>query len=459
MKQLLYIFTDLLIVFGSILLAYYILDSRNVLAEFEYNFGAFQMVYPFILCLYLILMYTFGLYNTSRQKLSEVIYSVFLVSFFLMIGIMAICFFIRYGAFSFPRSVILLSGAMYLVFLGIWRFFLWKITRNINGVKNIIIIGEGGEELSSVIRRKYSGLYRILNTYKETDINLVFQAKAADEIFLTSQVARHSREKIFLMAAEMDKDVYFIPEYDDLTIMCSSFRKTDDIPTYHVSRMGLSYEEAAVKRGLDLLLGSIAFIVALPIGLLVSILIKLDGGTVFYSQERLTVGGNVFRIFKFRTMIPDAEKQSGPVLAGDKDPRITRIGHFIRATRLDELPQILNILKGDMSIVGPRPERPFFTQQFENQIPEYSYRLKVKAGLTGLAQVEGKYNTNVEDKLRYDLIYINNYSLFRDLLIMLQTVKILFMKSSTEGVATPSSKCKPINTQIESKTAQSLNRI
>jgi lipopolysaccharide/colanic/teichoic acid biosynthesis glycosyltransferase len=133
-------------------------------------------------------------------------------------------------------------------------------------------------------------------------------------------------------------------------------------------------------------------------------------------------------------MVPDAEKLSGPVLAGKADPRITKIGKFMRATRLDEIPQLINILKGDMSIVGPRPERPFFVEQFETEIPEYRYRLKVKAGLTGLAQIEGKYNTSVKNKLRYDLIYINNYSVLKDFFIMLQTIKILFIKSSTEGI-------------------------
>jgi lipopolysaccharide/colanic/teichoic acid biosynthesis glycosyltransferase len=168
--------------------------------------------------------------------------------------------------------------------------------------------------------------------------------------------------------------------------------------------------------------------------LILAALIKLDGGKVFYVQERLTEGGKVFKMIKFRTMIPDAEKISGPVLAEHNDPRITSIGRFMRAVRFDELPQLLNILKGEMSIVGPRPERLYFTEQFVKDMPEYKYRLKVKAGLTGLAQVEGKYNTSAEDKLRYDLIYINNFSIWNDIVIILQTIKILFMKSSTEGV-------------------------
>jgi lipopolysaccharide/colanic/teichoic acid biosynthesis glycosyltransferase len=122
------------------------------------------------------------------------------------------------------------------------------------------------------------------------------------------------------------------------------------------------------------------------------------------------------------------------MLAGEDDPRITKVGKLLRLIRMDELPQLINILKGEMSFVGPRPERPFFVEQFEQEIPEYRYRSAVKAGLTGLAQVEGKYNTSVENKLRYDLIYINNYSLWQDISIILQTIKVLFMKSSTQGV-------------------------
>jgi lipopolysaccharide/colanic/teichoic acid biosynthesis glycosyltransferase len=198
--------------------------------------------------------------------------------------------------------------------------------------------------------------------------------------------------------------------------------------------MELPPEEQIVKRMVDLVFGTIASIIALPFSIIIGIFIKLDGGPIFYAQERLTKDGKKFKMLKFRTMIPNAEQISGPVLAGKGDPRITKVGKYVRAIRMDEIPQLFNILKGEMILVGPRPERPFFVEQFEKEIPEYQYRLKVKAGLTGLAQIEGKYNTTVEDKLLYDLIYINDYSLLRDFLIMLQTVKILFLKSSTEGV-------------------------
>ncbi len=159
-----------------------------------------------------------------------------------------------------------------------------------------------------------------------------------------------------------------------------------------------------------------------------------DGGPIFYKQDRLTVDGKRFSIYKFRTMVVNAEQMSGPVLASDRDPRILPIGRFLRATRLDELPQILNILKGEMSLVGPRPERPELAAEIEKKIPEFSYRLKVKAGLTGYAQVYGKYNTTAYDKLKLDLMYIRKYSLLLDLKLIIMTPKIMLLKESTEGI-------------------------
>ena len=156
---------------------------------------------------------------------------------------------------------------------------------------------------------------------------------------------------------------------------------------------------------------------------------------MFYKQERLTKDGKHFMIYKFRTMIVNAEKMTGAVLASEKDPRILPIGRILRATRLDELPQILNILKGDMSLVGPRPERPELAEEIQKTIPEFAYRLKVKAGLTGFAQVYGKYNTTSYDKLKLDLMYIRKYSLLLDLKLILMTPKIMLLKESTEGVS------------------------
>ena len=434
MKRILFILIDIALIYGSIIFAFYILGKNEMLDDFNRNFEAFKIIYPFIGVLYLIFMYSFGLYNISRKSFPDEIYTVFLVSISLMVGIMGICFFVRDIAMAFPRSVILISTLLIFSLLAVKNSIYWFISHQLRTLKKIIIIGDDSDRLQNIIKNNYSQFYDVVGQYSDYDSSLSSEIKIVDEVFICANIRSEIREKILPVCIKYNKEVCFVPKYYDLSIISASLFKTGDIPTFQISNMGLTPEEIFLKRFVDLLFGTVAFVLSLPVTLILMVLIKLDGGPVFYTQERLTKGSKKFKIYKFRTMIPDAEKLSGPVLAENKDPRITPVGRFIRFVRLDELPQLINIIVGDMSIVGPRPERPFFTEQFEKDIPEYRYRLKVKAGLTGLAQVEGRYNTSVEDKLRYDLIYINNYSLLRDFVIMLQTVKILFMKESTEGI-------------------------
>lgn len=434
MKRILSLLIDLLLILGGIVSAFYLLESTGSLQDFQRNFDAFKIVTPFIMILYLILNYAFASYNLTRSNLFEIIYTTFLISLSLMIGIMGICFFLRDIALAFPRSVILLSAFFYFVLLSLWHIILWAFSKKTHGVKEVLVIGEDCNDLIQVIENKYAPFYHIKDICSSDEKDFSSKIKTVDEVFICSDIATEHREDIFRFCFQYDKEIFYVPKPFDLNIMTSLFQKIDDIPVFRMSTMELSLEEKFVKRLFDLLFGSIAALICLPLGLLVAIIVRLDGGPVFYAQERVTRDGKIFKILKFRTMIPDAEKHTGPVLAGDNDPRITKVGQFMRAVRLDEIPQLWNILNGDMSIVGPRPERPFFVEQFEKEFHEYRYRLRVKAGLTGLAQVEGKYNTTVENKLRYDLIYITDYSILKDFLIMLQTVKILFMKSSTEGV-------------------------
>ena len=207
------------------------------------------------------------------------------------------------------------------------------------------------------------------------------------------------------------------------------------LPILKTQRYKPSIEYQIIKRTMDIVVSGIATIVLSPLFLITAIAVKSDGGPAFYKQKRLTKDGKVFEILKFRSMRVDAEKYSGAVLsAGENDPRITKVGRIIRACRLDELPQLLNILKGDMSLVGPRPERPELQKEIEKEVPEFGLRLQAKAGLTGYAQVYGKYNTTFYDKLLMDLMYISKPSILEDLTIMLATVKILTSKESTEGV-------------------------
>ncbi len=232
---------------------------------------------------------------------------------------------------------------------------------------------------------------------------------------------------------ELGKSIYVVPTYTDIILQCSSECNLIDTPLLQCNTFGPTQFEKIVKRCFDIVFSLLLLIVTSPLMLLVAIAIKCeDGGPVLYKQVRLTRHKRQFNIYKFRSMRVDAEK-NGVQFAKAHDDRITKVGRFIRACRLDELPQLFNILKGDMSVVGPRPERPEIQNEILKELPEFDYRLKVKAGLTGFAQVYGKYNTKLKDKLLFDLIYIENYSLFLDLKIMFLTFKILFSKDSTEG--------------------------
>ncbi len=229
--------------------------------------------------------------------------------------------------------------------------------------------------------------------------------------------------------------IYIAPKLTDIIIRGAKNNTLFDTPLLLIKGTGLSPIQRLAKRIMDVVLCSIGLILTSPFMLLIAIAIKIeDGGPVFFRQDRLTRDGREFSILKFRSMVVDAEKFSGAVLASEQDPRITKVGKVIRATRLDELPQLLNILKGDMSIVGPRPERKCLADQYEKVLPEFAYRLKVKGGLTGYAQIYGKYNTSAYDKLRLDMMYIENYSLLLDLKLIFLTLRIMFSDRSTDGI-------------------------
>ena len=252
---------------------------------------------------------------------------------------------------------------------------------------------------------------------------------------IVGDMPSHDRNLILKYCFEHGIRTYAVPKVSDILLRSSDELTLFDSPLLLSRNGGLSIEQEFMKRTMDVVLSFAAAVITLPFFAVIGAAIKLtDGGPVFYKQVRLTKDRKEFEIYKFRTMIQNAEAESGARLASEKDPRILPVGRFLRATRLDELPQIYNILKGDMSIVGPRPERPELAAEIEAEIPEFRYRLKVKAGLTGYAQVYGKYNTTSYDKLKLDLTYIRNYSILLDLKLIIMTPKIMFMKESTEGV-------------------------
>ena len=254
-------------------------------------------------------------------------------------------------------------------------------------------------------------------------------------VFL-SGIHSHDRNIILKYCVANNINVFMVPRIGDVIMSGAWHMHMFHLPMLRVGRYMASPEYLFVKRAMDIVLSLIALVITSPIFLVTAIAIKSDGGPAFYKQVRLTKDGKAFEIMKFRSMRVDAEKDGVARLStGDKDDRITPVGHIIRKCRIDELPQLINILKGDLSICGPRPERPEIAAQYCEEMPEFALRLQAKAGLTGYAQVYGKYNTTPYDKLQMDLMYIAHPSIVEDIKIMLATVKILFLPESTEGIA------------------------
>ncbi len=262
------------------------------------------------------------------------------------------------------------------------------------------------------------------------------QLQNMETVFI-SGVHSHERNIMLKYCVANGIEVLVIPRVGDVLMSSAKHIHMFHLPMFQVRRYNARPEYLFVKRLMDIVISSFALVILSPIMLIVAIAIKAyDGGPVLYSQIRLTKDGHVFRILKFRSMRIDAERDGVARLStGENDERITPVGKFIRKVRLDELPQLINILKGELSVVGPRPERPEIAQQYMEDMPEFGLRLQAKAGLTGYAQVYGKYNTTPYDKLQMDLMYIAHPSIIEDLKIMMATVKILFMPESTDGVA------------------------
>lgn len=256
-----------------------------------------------------------------------------------------------------------------------------------------------------------------------------------DAVFLYG-VHSHDRNVILKYCVMHRINVYMIPRIGDVIMSGSKRMHMFHLPILSAGRYNPPLEYLVIKRAFDVVSSALGIVLASPIMLAVAIAIKLyDGGPVLYKQTRLTKDGKEFKLLKFRSMRTDAEKDGVARLStGKNDDRITPVGRFIRSCRLDELPQLFNILSGSMSVVGPRPERPEIAAQYERDMPEFALRLQAKAGLTGYAQVFGKYNTIPYDKLQMDLMYIAEPSLLEDLRIIFATIQILFMKESTEGV-------------------------
>ena len=400
------------------------------------NFDLYQGMLPVQVILTGLLFNINGLYTIERKRFAEILLSVAVSMVQMLVLMMALTFFIR--EFALSRGVLLWCAGVDFVLLAIWRHLFWRYIRARQEIRGVMLIGSEEECQHVYHRMKQQPQLAMELRSVCTDLagsDWQSAAEQVDVLIICPDIRLKDKAKIVHYCNLHEKQALLIPNAYEVFCSGMTLDKIDDVPVFRPQRLRLTLEQRSLQRILDIVVALLGFLAALPFMLLTAIAIKIfDPGPVFYSQERSGRYGKPFKVYKFRTMRVDAEKLSGPMLAQENDPRITRLGAFLRAVRLDELPQIWNVLVGDMSIVGPRPERPFFVEQFKQEIPEYVYRMNVKPGITGLAQVYGKYNTTAYDKLIYDLVYIQNAGIRMDLTIIIQTVRVLFQKSATEGV-------------------------
>ncbi len=335
------------------------------------------------------------------------------------------------------------EGVSSVILLLLWRYFQHLYFIHRKNKSKILMVEQMKEDNSRVRRLKYSCLDVYDAWYEQVDVNdmdavkefMYEQFPKYDGICLMESIPIHVKDLFIKEALRLGKEFFIIPAMYELNFTKVMLAFFDDVMVFHIIPHHLSSTQMFLKRAFDLLFSSVGLIVAAIPMAAIALAIKLfDPGPVFYKQIRLTKDMKEFEIIKFRTMVVNAEQMTGPTFARKNDPRITKLGRFLRASRLDELPQLINVFLGDMSFVGPRPERPYFVEQFMKDVEYYDQRFTVKAGLTSLSHVCGRYSTAIEDRTLYDLLYIINFSLLMDLKIILLTTRTVFLKEAAEGV-------------------------
>ncbi|MBQ7598944.1 MAG: exopolysaccharide biosynthesis polyprenyl glycosylphosphotransferase [Clostridia bacterium] len=400
-----------------------------------YRLGNYLLLVLFAV-IYVAFVKVYGGFMVGTATVIDLIYSQVIAIMFLQ-GVSYIIFsLISYRLLS-PWPFLGLFAAFSL-FAALWVVVIDAIYFKLHAPKRTVVVFQNVDAYVSLKGiRTMDKRFKVVRTVNadKTDLERLFRIiDKLDAVFLCGVPAEYRNEVVKYCIAN-SKVAYIKPKISDSIIRGGRTIQLMDVPVYRCKRSNTSLLYKFLKRGFDILLSAIAIVISSPIMLLTALAIKLDDhGPVFYKQTRLTLNGKQFKIIKFRSMRCDAEKDGVARLAAEDDDRITRVGKIIRACRIDELPQVFNIFLGDMSMVGPRPERPEIAKEYEQEMPEFALRLQVKAGLTGYAQVYGKYNTTPYDKLQMDLIYVANQSLIEDLRLMLMTFKILFVPSSTQGV-------------------------
>lgn len=449
-----------LILFGSALILVMILTAGFAFVWYKYYSTA--IVFPFyrrgnwtLIGLYGMLVWIFfkayGGFKLGYLKKTDMFYSQLLS----MICVDTAAYFMvsLIGRHFMPVTPILVMTFADFGFIALWTLITTRLYFTIYPPRKLIII-YGSHQAAALVLKMSQRVdkYMICESVSANEpVEKIEELILKYEGVIICDLAGEKRNDYLKFCFEHSIRAYIAPKISDIIIRGADDIRLFDTPLMLCRNYGLDVEQRFVKRAFDIVFSVIALIIASPFMLAAAAAVKLhDGGPVLYKQKRLTADGKEFYVYKFRSMVVNAEREGGPQLASDDDPRITPVGRFLRKVRMDELPQLINILRGEMSVVGPRPERPEFYAEYEKDMPEFAFRLKVKAGLTGYAQVTGVYDTTPYDKLKMDLMYIENYSLRLDLQIVLMTLKTMLFPPKTnaasgEGVINTDNKRKEDN--------------
>lgn len=398
-------------------------------------------------------LYIFGLYEDLHYKnFRTSLYPALKAHLSQMLILVAFYYF--KGEFGFPRSIFVMLCLLNILATPLWRGLLNKILPLYKRpmLRRVLLVGttEAAAELIQAVKKSPQYGLQIIGIVCDNDLEskenfqdipilgkkdeilqLCTEYKIEEIIIATSDSWQEKLIDSISRSEQTPARVRVIPSCYEILIGKMKLLRISDIPLLEIIREPSNLIYRYAKRFFDLSFALILLFLTIPISLIIMLLIKLeDNGSILYLQTRLGESGKTFRIRKFRTMHENAEAETGPVLSTANDPRITRIGKFLRSYSLDELPQLTNILQGQMSFVGPRPERPFFVEKYRQKIAGYNERFKVKPGLTGLAQINGNYATTTEIKLKYDLAYIYNQNFLLDIYILLKTLKLILTRSS-----------------------------
>ena len=417
-------------IYGYVWVNYY-----NKILEFPFwRKGNWLMMAVYALLL-IFFSHTYGGYKIGFYKTWNVVYSQILSVFFVNV-----ITYLQIALIDKRFHSLAIMGAVFAVEVVV--IILWALgaqalySKMFPQRKLLLVYGERSmfHLMHKISTRKDK--FRICNVvHYDQGTDAIMEIAGNYDGVIIADIPAHERNQLLKRCYGQGVRTYTVPKISDVINRSSDDLNLFDTPLLLSRNEELLVEQMFLKRMTDVVLSAIGLVLTSPFFLIIAMLIKAtDGGPVFYKQIRLTKDRKEFEIYKFRTMIQNAEKDGKARLASENDDRILPVGKFLRATRMDELPQLINILKGEMSLVGPRPERPELAAEIEQEIPEFAYRLKVKAGLTGYAQIYGKYNTTAYDKVKLDLTYIRNYSYFLDWKLILMTPKILLMKESTEGL-------------------------